>query len=838
MDFTVVLRTFGAALLLTVPLLQPAGADAAGTVDPPVDVYAEASALGVVVGWTPVPSDGPVATEEFVVSRSTDQGATWTDVGPALGREGIDTGFPVAEGVPASGSAQFRVRVVRDGVASAPSEAVTATRPASSLLIDGIAGYNPGAIVRRGSLNPAGAHAAYLLPEGTAWAVSPDGQEVLMQDSGGSQAQPYRLLRLAARGATTGPGTVIRTSAQALSDLEWSPDGQTLLWREYDATTSSTLLRWGPIAGATQTTSPELDFREPHWLPDSSTLVGVRFGFVAFLDTRSGHVQETALAANSVAVSPDGRQLLVTKDGPSTFSLYPLDPNTRRLGTPVVSTVATSFARQTGFGPDGRSVVFRGDFAMQTAPVTSDGHLGQLAGVAQDDQRVKHATWHAYRPNLSRVRSSSGAVTSFAITPGLLPAGTTYGCALDGAQAAPCNGSWAVPPGLEAGRHTLTVRATSPSGEVTIATRTWASQTGLFTPVTAKRVLDTRSGLGAPRVPIGPGKTITLTIPGLPSDTTAVAVNLTGTAPTANTNLAAYPADRAKPLASNLNLDAGQTLANLVTVGVAPGGKVKVTNARGSVHAVADLVGYYRSSTGSRFVSMTPGRILDTRTGKGAPKGPLSSGGEVTLSAPAVPSGATALALTVTSTGSSGNGYFTVYPNSTPKPAASTLNYAPNRAVANMAMVALDGPGLANLANTGATTHAVGDATGYFTLGGGAEYTSLTPRRVVDTRIGAGVPRAKLGAGQTVTFTLENVPGGASAAILNVTSVLPAAAGYLSAYPANASRPSSSTVNFVAGQTISASTAVAIDTEGRVTIANGSSSPVDVVVDLSGYYAH
>src|SRR5690606_21433934 len=92
------------------------------------------------------------------------------------------------------------------------------------------------------------------------------------------------------------------------------------------------------------------------------------------------------------------------------------------------------------------------------------------------------------------------------------------------------------------------------------------------------RILDTRDGLGAPSQPIGPGQTIDVTVTGLadvPSaGAGAVLLNLTGTQPTANTFLTVYPTGSSRPDASNLNLLAGQTDANLVIATVGHDGKI------------------------------------------------------------------------------------------------------------------------------------------------------------------------------------------------------------------------------------------------------------------------
>jgi hypothetical protein len=52
---------------------------------------------------------------------------------------------------------------------------------------------------------------------------------------------------------------------------------------------------------------------------------------------------------------------------------------------------------------------------------------------------------------------------------------------------------------------------------------------------------------------------------------------------------------RTPPFASNLNVAAGQTAANLVIVPVGTGGRVSVRNQSGSIYVVADVVGFFAS---------------------------------------------------------------------------------------------------------------------------------------------------------------------------------------------------------------------------------------------------
>jgi hypothetical protein len=74
---------------------------------------------------------------------------------------------------------------------------------------------------------------------------------------------------------------------------------------------------------------------------------------------------------------------------------------------------------------------------------------------------------------------------------------------------------------------------------------------------------------------------------------TAVVLNVTVTAPTAEGWLTAWPAGVTKPTASNLNFVPGQTVPNLVVVKVGAGGKVSFFKSSGTTHMIADVVGWY-----------------------------------------------------------------------------------------------------------------------------------------------------------------------------------------------------------------------------------------------------
>ena len=75
---------------------------------------------------------------------------------------------------------------------------------------------------------------------------------------------------------------------------------------------------------------------------------------------------------------------------------------------------------------------------------------------------------------------------------------------------------------------------------------------------------------------------------------------------------------------------------------------------------------------------------------------------------------------------------------------------------------------------------------------------------------------------------------GVSAVALNVTATNPTTPGFLTVFPTGAAQPSTSSVNFVAGQTVPNRVIVPVGSGGQVSIYNGAGS-VDVVVDVGGW---
>ncbi len=352
-----------------------------------------------------------------------------------------------------------------------------------------------------------------------------------------------------------------------------------------------------------------------------------------------------------------------------------------------------------------------------------------------------------------------------------------------------------------------------------------------FHAVTPTRLLDTRAGVGGPVAPIGAAQMRTVPVVGLggvPADAVAVVLNVTATEPTDASFLTVWPSGTARPTASNLNVITGQTVANMVTVGLGADGAVAVYNHAGDTEVVVDVTGWYAGG----FHPITPARVLDTRV---APATALGSGEERGLvigGQAGVPPTAGAVALNVTVTEPTAAGFLTVWPSGSPRPTASNLNMVPGQTVPNMVVVGLGTGGAVSLFNFAGSSHAIVDVAGWFDAG----FHPLQPARIMDTR--AGVCLTRLGPGETRYVAVVGqggVPAGTAGAVaLNVTATNATASTYLTLWPSDQPRPQASNLNVVVG-TVPNMVTVGLGADGRVAVYNFSGT-VDVVIDVAGWY--
>jgi len=246
-----------------------------------------------------------------------------------------------------------------------------------------------------------------------------------------------------------------------------------------------------------------------------------------------------------------------------------------------------------------------------------------------------------------------------------------------------------------------------------------------YQPLTPKRVLDTRNGIGAHnngvRGSIAAGGVLRENLVGwVPASAEAVVLNVTVTQPQRNGNLTLYPDGKAKPNASNLNFSAGETVPNLVIVPVKNDVVDIANNSGGTVQVVADLEGYYDIGVPDAFVPFGPTREVDTRSTHpvaahgtyttnilnytGCALNPLSNQIQC----------ADAMVDNVTVTHPTKSGVLTVYPAGQARPTVSNLNFSAGETVPNLTMVQGTNGKFSIYNNSSGTVQLTIDESGFF----------------------------------------------------------------------------------------------------------------------------
>ena len=283
--------------------------------------------------------------------------------------------------------------------------------------------------------------------------------------------------------------------------------------------------------------------------------------------------------------------------------------------------------------------------------------------------------------------------------------------------------------------------------------------TETFVGVTPRRVIDTRNGIGGPKVRIPAGGTITIPLAGaamrrsdgsavsIPGNATAVAMNVTAVLPSQAGFFTVWPCGAPKPVASNVNFRSGSVVANGVVTSLGAGGSVCLYSDQES-DVLVDVLGWFGSGAVPPFVGAVPSRLVDTRNAIGGPSGvvtPASSkvvpvrGVTVNVDGVArqVPDDASAVALNVTMVEAQAAGFATVWPCGTPMPQASNVNFGQGGTAANgvIAPIGVDG---SVCIFTSADAHLVVDIAGWFTGGATPAFAGNVPKRLVDTRNSIG----------------------------------------------------------------------------------------------------
>ena len=291
---------------------------------------------------------------------------------------------------------------------------------------------------------------------------------------------------------------------------------------------------------------------------------------------------------------------------------------------------------------------------------------------------------------------------------------------------------------------------------------------------------------------------------------------------------------------SSANSAVGSTAQGLSNVpeGVTSAGAVAVSgnNRVVLVTAVHDVV------------SLTPGRLSDTRVTGSTVDGQFAAGGKraagSVLELPVagrggVPANATSVALNVTAVGPDGGGFLTVFPCGVGQPNASNVNYKPGQDIANAVVTGIGAGGKVCVA-TSAATDLIVDVNGAFPID--TTISTATPARVHDSRAtGATVDGVEQGGGRVAANSVTTVrvagragvPKDARAAIVNVTADATDAAGFVTVFPCGTAKPNASNLNYPAGGTVAGLSIAKLGGDGSVCVFT--SAAMQLIIDVTGY---
>lgn len=287
------------------------------------------------------------------------------------------------------------------------------------------------------------------------------------------------------------------------------------------------------------------------------------------------------------------------------------------------------------------------------------------------------------------------------------------------------------------GQVSIYVLSVNGSANVIVDVAGYFPATSDLTPLTPARLLDTRSGgttvdgqfSGGGAVPAG--GTLDLTVlgrGGVPAiGVSAVVLNVTAVTASSNSFITVWPSGVSRPLAANLNVVSGQTIANLVMVGPGSNGKISIYNNLGNTDFVVDVAGYFSST--STFTSLVPARLLDTRSGgptidgQFSGQGAIASNGTLNLSVlgrGGVPAtGVGAVALNIVAVLPPAGGYLVAWGTGTTSgnapPPTMDINFWASGTVPSLVIAQVGSNGQVSINNNSAgATQVVADVMGWF----------------------------------------------------------------------------------------------------------------------------
>ena len=340
-----------------------------------------------------------------------------------------------------------------------------------------------------------------------------------------------------------------------------------------------------------------------------------------------------------------------------------------------------------------------------------------------------------------------------------------------------------------------------------------------------------RSSVDRVATTVPDGSTTRINVPGA-DGAIAAAVNVTTTDPRTAGFISLHPCDGEPPTVSMHNHRRDEIAAHSGIVPLDEHGDFCATT-RVATNLIVDVTGLFRPDSG--FVAPPPTRWLDTRRTAG--RTPVPAGGTVELdidtirSATGYSGAAAAVAVVVTATEATAPGWLRVGTCGVDAE-TSNVNYNDGFAVPNLAIAELDADGRICI-STLSETHVIVDLFGIFDESddpsAGNDVDAGSAVRWIDTR----ETGTRVEAGATVRFdTTVGGFGWSDGAVVNVTAVNTESPGFLTVFPCDEPRPTTSALNTRPGAVVSNATIAAPNDDQILCVF--SLTATDLVVDMMG----
>jgi hypothetical protein len=415
------------------------------------------------------------------------------------------------------------------------------------------------------------------------------------------------------------------------------------------------------------------------------------------------------------------------------------------------------------------------------------------------------------------------------------------------------------PAGLGLGPHSGTISVTAPGGantpQTVSVTLTVASafqppppSATRFVPITPCRIADTRNAngpFGGPTLPRQTERDFVIPSSACSIPPTAVAYSMNvAVVPSGPLGfLTLWPTGQPQPLVATLNSIDGRVKSNAAIVPAGANGAISafVTDA---TDVVLDINGYFVPTTNTSalaFYPVTPCRVADTRNPT-APLGGPSLAAQSTRSFPilasscGLPASAQAYSLNFAAVPKGPTlGFMTAWPAGQPQPLVASLNDPTGTVLSNAVVVPAGTNGRVSVFTTDATDLVI-DINGYFAPPGpgGLSLYTVSPCRVLDSRLPAGSPPFNITRDVNVTASPCGVPAAAQAFVFNATVVPPGFLGYITMWPQGQTQPLAATLNAYDGA-VTNNMAIVPTTTGSVSVFP--SAATHLVLDIFGYFA-